>query len=170
MHLQVPISKIAEVLKDDIMQKPFLEQFEFNIEMLNYRLYRLSNINMMDEKNKMEYQMVFDSVMCLFRALLLENPKLKKNYTVQNYLRLCHMDDKADALDAYFDQPFEWAKMSIRDTIKFIADKFVCHVDEVDASDIGLVNALINHLANPYSEVNLEVIVANINNIINDAK
>lgn len=170
MHLQVPISKIAEVLKDDIMQKPFLEQFEFNIEMLNYRLDRLSNIKMIDERNYMEYQMIFDSVMCLFRALLLENPKLKKNYTVQNYLRLCHLDNKADALDAYLDQSFEWAEMSIRETLKFITDKFVCHVDEVDVSDIGLVNALISHLANPCSEINMEAIVTNINNIINDAK
>lgn len=168
MMLKLPIPP-AEILKKmTLFSRPYLKQFSFNIDMLNYRLGRLSNIDTLDSMNKMEYQMVFDSVMSLLRALLLESPELKKNFTIQNYLREINMPDKATKIDEYLNQPFDWGETSIRNALKFIIDKFICHVDDVSVEDIALCDALISHLENPYSTTNLKKIIDHINGIVGE--
>ena len=63
---------------------------------------------------------------------------------------------------------FSWTDKSIRVTLKFIADKFVCHIDPIDTEDLGFANFYMSHLGNPYVENNLESIMHQLFSIIND--
>lgn len=148
-----------------VFDTPFSTQFIFNIEQLNYRLERLSQINPTDAGNNKEYLMVFDATMVLFRSMFLE--KGEKNYTFQNYYRLLGQPDVADAIDDYLDSRFEsWSEMSIRTVLKRIADKFICHIDSITLEDLGLINAAMAKLCNPAFDNNFQNIVQKLNEII----
>ncbi len=136
--------------------------------MFTYRFNRMQAIDVTDAANKMEYLMAFDSAVVLFRALFLEN--LHKNYTVQNYFRKTGREATAQLIDDFLDQPFcGWADISRRKALKFIADKFVCHLDNVTNEDLGLCNALMSHLNNPYYDNNFKYIVSELDRIIRSA-
>lgn len=151
-----------------VFSTPFTEQFAWNIEMLNYRLNRIWMIDTSIKENQQEYLMAFDATIILFRCLFLENRQ--DNYTFQNYYRLTGREEIAKAIDDYLDTPFQpFADVSIRKTLKFIADKFVCHTDKVKNVDIGMANAIMSNLRNPYFENNFKTIVSNLNRIIESA-
>lgn len=161
-------SKINSLIDSEVFSTPFHKQFIFNIDMLNYRISRLQKIDTIDRGNQAEYLMVFDATLTLFRAMLLE--RQKENYTFQNYFRKTNRKDIADQIDAFLDLPFaSYMDKSIRDVLKFIADKFICHVDKVEKSDIGLCNAWMSNLSNPYFDNNFKHIVNTLNGIINSA-
>lgn len=148
-----------------VFDTPFSTQFIFNIEQLNYRLERLSQINPNDASNNKEYLMVFDAAIVLFRSLFLE--KGDKNYTFQNYYRLIGQPEVADAIDDFLDSRFEsWSEVSIRTVLKRIADKFICHVDSITLEDLRLINAAMAKLNNPTFDNNLQNIAEKLNEII----
>ena len=90
-----------------LYQGLFAEQIVFNIEQLNYRYNRLSEIDVTNKNNQKEYLMLFDSFIALFRALFLE--KGKKQYSVQNYYREKGDDEIARKIDAFLDEKmFSW--------------------------------------------------------------
>ena len=63
----------------------------------------------------MEYLMAFDAFIALFRGLFLES-----------------FPNIAGKTDAFLDGPFnEYSNETIRRALKFIADKFVCHLDPI---------------------------------------
>ena len=149
-----------------LYQRPFAEQVAFNLEQLNYRYSRLSEIDTTKKENQKEYLMLFDSFLALFRALFLENGV--KQYSVQNYYREKGEKNKAQEIDDFLNNKiFSWSDKSIREVLKFIADKFVCHIDPVLNDDLGLANFYMSHLGNPYVENNLQSIMSSIKNIIN---
>lgn len=149
-----------------LYQKPFAEQIVFNIEQLNYRYARLSEIDTTKKENQKEYLMRFDSFLSLFRALFLE--KGAKQYSVQNYYRSKGEGDKAQEIDDYLDSKiFSWSDKSIREVIKYIADKFVCHVDPISNEDLGLANFYMSHFSNPYVNNSLKDIMNTISQIMN---
>ena len=154
-----------EMIKNSY-QKPFEEQIIFNLEQLNYRFYRLTKIDTTKENNKKEYLMIFDSFIALFRALFLE--KGQKQYSVQNYYREKGKDEIVKKIDDYLNSKiFSWCDKSIRDVLKFIADKFVCHIDPISREDLATANFYMSHLSNPYTKNNLREIVENISQIMN---
>lgn len=141
-----------------LYQRPFIEQIAFNLKQLNYRYARLSEIDTTKKENQKEYLMLFDSFLALFRALFLE--KGTKQYSVQNYYRAKGKDHKAQEIDDFLDSKiFLWSDKPIREVLKFIADKFVCHVDPISNEDLGLANFYISHLGNPYVNNNLKCIM-----------
>lgn len=147
-----------------LYQRPFAEQVAFNLEQLNYRYARLSEIDTTRKENQKEYLMLFDSFLALFRALFLE--KGTKQYSVQNYYRTKGEDDKAQEIDDFLDSKiFIWSDKPIREVLKFIADKFVCHVDPISNEDLGLANYYMSHLGNPYVDNNLQQIMESISRI-----
>lgn len=151
-----------------VFETPFIQQFEFNIDMLNYRLNRIWEIDTSQKENLQEYLMAFDATMALFRCMFLERGK--DNYTFQNYYRLTSREETARAIDDYLDRPFlSYADISIRKVLKFIADKFICHTDKVCNEDIGWANAMMSNLRNPYFENNFKNITATLSSIINNA-
>lgn len=159
--------KIKSIEPDSIKKvfdTPFSSQFIFNIEQLNYRMERLSEINPYDTCNNKEYLMVFDATIVLFRSLFLE--KEAKNYTFQNYYRLIGQPEMAKAIDDYLDSRFEsWSEVTIRTVLKDIADKFVCHIDSITIEKLGLINAAMAKLSSPVFE-NFQNIVRRLNEII----
>ena len=160
MRIEIPHNKVFNT--------SFAERFAFNVDMLNYRINRLLAIDTFQKENMQEYQMVFDATMTLFRSIFLENRNV--NYTMQNYFTLTGRQETADKLNELFDQPFTaYMDKSIRDVLKFIIDKFVCHQDKITYEEIGLCNAWMANLNNPYFEINLSHIVEEINKIIDNA-
>lgn len=156
---------IIEMIKNS-HQKPFEEQIIFNLEQLNYRFSRLSEIDTTKESNKKEYLMIFDSFIALFRALFLE--KGQEQYSVQNYYRVKGKDEIVKNIDDYLNSKiFSWCDKSIRDVLKFIADKFVCHIDPISRKDLATANFYMSHLSNPYTNNNLREIIENISQIMN---
>jgi hypothetical protein len=159
------IKSIDQESLKKVFDTPFSTQFIFNIEQLNYRLERLSQINPNDASNNKEYLMVFDAAIVLFRSLFLE--KGDKNYTFQNYYRLIGQPEVADAIDDFLDSRFEsWSEVSIRTVLKRIADKFICHVDSITLEDLGIINAAMAKLNNPTFDNNLQNIAEKLNEII----
>jgi hypothetical protein len=149
-----------------LYQRPFAEQIVFNLEQLYYRFSRLSEIDATKKENQKEYLMIFDSFLSLFRALFLE--KGTKQYSVQNYYREKGQDDVAKKIDDYLDSKmFSWNDKTIREVLKFIADKFVCHIDPISTEELGLANFYMSHLGNPFVENNLQQIMESITQIIN---
>jgi len=147
-----------------LYQRPFAEQVAFNLEQLNYRYARLSEIDTTRKENQKEYLMLFDSFLALFRALFLE--KGAKQYSVQNYYQAKGEGDKAQEIDDFLDSKiFSWSDKSTRVVLKFIADKFVCHVDPISNEDLGLANYYMSHLGNPYVDNNLQQIMESISRI-----
>lgn len=148
-----------------LYQRPLAEQIAFNIEQLNYRYRRLSQIDTTNKENQNEYLMLFDSFLALFRALFLE--KGAKQYTVQYYYRAKGDDEIANKIDDFLDTKiFSWSDKSIREVLKFIADKFVCHIDPIDRDDLAYANFYMSHLGNPYFDNNLNDIMHTIFEII----
>lgn len=152
----------------EVYDTPFFDQFMHNIDMLNYRSSRMWEIDTFKKENQQEYLMTFDATLAIFRAMFLE--KREDNYTFQNYFRKTGRLDVADKIDDFLDSEFkECMDASIRKVLKFIADKFVCHVDKVDNTDIGLCNAWMSDLRNPYFKNNFKHIMDELNAIINSA-
>ena len=148
-----------------LYQRPFAEQIAFNIEQLNYRYKRLSQIDTTNKENQNEYLMLFDSFLALFRALFLE--KGTRQYSVQNYYREKGDTNIADEIDNFLDSKiFSWSDKSIREVLKFIADKFVCHIDPIDREDLAYANFCMSHLGNPYFDNNLNDIMHIISKIM----
>ena len=149
-----------------LYERPFADQIAFNLEQLEYRFARLLQVDATKKENQKEYLMLFDSFLALFRALLLE--KNEKTYSLQNYYRTKGQDKIAQEIDDYLDSKmFSWSDMSIRTVLKFLADKFVCHIDPISRDDLGNANAFMSHLGNPYEESNLREIMKTITQIMN---
>lgn len=154
---------------EKVFTTPFAEQFVFNIEQLNYRMRRLAGINSTDASMQSEYLMVFDSAIVLFRSLFLESGK--KNYTFQNYYRLNGRPDVADAIDAYLDSEIDtWSKLTIRAVLKTIADKYVCHLDSIDYTELALANSYMARMSSEEEPNNFQNIVSRINTIIKETR
>lgn len=160
--MKIDIDKIDGKLFDST----FCEQFAFNMQMYEYRLKRVLSIETSIQENQMEYLMAFDAFIALFRGLFLES--FPKCFTVQNYFKAVGRDDIAGKIDAFLDGPFnEYSDETIRRALKFIADKFVCHLDPISLEDLGLANAYMSALKNPFVKVNLQYICSELDKIMN---
>ena len=151
-----------------LFESPFADQFAFNMQMYEYRLKRVLSIDTTIKENQMEYLMAFDAFLALFRGLFLEN--FKGCYTVQNYFTALGRNDIAAKIDAFLDGPFnEYSDETIRRALKFLADKFVCHLDPISSEDIGLANAYMSALKNPFIKVNLQYICGELDAIMKES-
>ena len=158
--------------KIDIYSKlyntPFAEQVAFNLEQLEYRYNKLVEIDTHDKKNQSIYLMTFDSFIVLFRAMFLETGN--KQYTLQNYFRLNEKNGVADKIDTYLNSHFQdWdTTCSIKQVLKFIADKFVCHMDPISTLDMARANAYMAALGNPFEKNNIRNIMKQLFDIIKE--
>ncbi len=151
--------------------KSFAEQIVFVIDMFNYRLNRLYNIDLL-EGDKMECQMVIDATLVLFRALFLESRD--KSFSVQNFYILFGRTDIAEKIDEYLQLDYYSENIKadggdcipIKKFVKYVIDKFICHLDSDEEANIGICNGHISQLINKYSPRNIYNIVEDINNII----
>ena len=98
------------------------------------------------------------------RAVCIENPRHKKNYTAQILLRKVGEDALAKKLDEMLDKAFipGATDFSIRKALKTLADGFVCHYDNYDGVDKdawAMAGIIEKKLRNPYDEHNLDYIM-----------
>lgn len=115
--------------------------------------------------SKRHYLTLFDSVIVQLRALFLE--KGKDNYTFQNFFIASGRPEIANKIDEYLDDPFDAQNSrSIRIALKFISDKFICHLDKIDRNDIGNANYIMSTLSNPHSGTSLKQILKSLIEII----
>lgn len=75
------------------------------------------------------YMLAFKQEMIHLRASLIENAKLKKNITIQNYFRLYGRTDLAERIDALFQTEVQHG-LSFKELIKESVDKYIAHYDE----------------------------------------
>ena len=76
--------------------------------------------------NDVVYNVIFKQVLSHFRASLIESETLKKNITVQNYLRLYDRDDLAKQLNDLLLIEI-MPTLSLKSMIKESVDKYIAH-------------------------------------------
>lgn len=102
--------------------------------------------------------------------MCIENPRLKKNYTAQNLLRLMKRSDLADKIDEMLAEKF-FSYMDgydVRKAIKIMADNYICHYDSFDIEDLARVELIEKQLRNPYEKHNLKYIMKTISDCIGE--
>ncbi len=104
----------------------FDESFYSYFELLGERIRRLQEL----KQNTIDYKTYTDICLIMLRALLYESPKNKKNFTLQNYLKLHSRPDLIKRVDDYLEQPLN-KLMTLREAIKTSVDKFIAHYDTI---------------------------------------
>lgn len=126
-------------LESDLEKASYFERMIKNLNSTIFRINYLRKLNQSD--NKELWFAMYDSVLVQIRAFLCENDKNKKNYTIQNTLKKMGSNEKVEAINNYLESPLkgDYFKsgnnsgnskvITIRDGLKFVTDKFVCHFD-----------------------------------------
>ena len=112
---------------------------EINAFFYNYFSKAEENLAILDtlkkaRKNNSLYLVAFKQEMIHLRASLIENAKLEKNITIQNYLRLYGRVDLAEQVDQLLQMKVK-EDLSLRAMIKTTVDKFIAHYDEPSEKD-----------------------------------
>lgn len=83
-------------------------------------------------------------IIVLLRAICCENPKLlKKNYTIQSFIERQFAGQQGDVLyiseilDAPVFQDVAGVEHNLRDTIKIVADRYLCHMDNFEPYNLN---------------------------------
>ncbi len=154
------ITKVVELNR-------FLKSFSIHYQILLDRYAKYKELDKLDNDN-LDVGTYFDIIIVQLRALCLENSSNKNNYTIQTLFRKFNKPEYADRIDAMLDQEFLPASkkadnmpFTVRDALKTLADKFICHYDNFekkrDEWAFGLV--IEKKLMDNYWEPNLETIM-----------
>ena len=84
--------------------------------------------------NNSLYMLAFKQEMVHLRASLIENAKLQKNITIQNYFKLYGRNDLAQAIDCLLQIDVKNG-LTLRELIKVTVDKFIAHYDKPTQKD-----------------------------------
>lgn len=157
-ELNIENSKIEEVAA----LGEYIHHFNVYYNILLRRYQRFVEV---DEplNNDIDISTYFDMIIVQLRAMCIESPKLKNNYTAQILLRKIGEHELADRIDTMLDQPFiAGSDMTVRKAIKILADGFICHYDNFDgpASETwGMALVIEKRLRNPYDKINIKYIM-----------
>ncbi len=157
-------------IDEDLLLDPefglYLEQFEFNVDMLNYRLQQFSKLDYTnaDPNNHQYCLMVTDALLVCIRAMLLD--KGNYQYSFINFFKKCGDDARVQMINDYLDQKIP-IYGSVRESLKFVTDKYICHVDSVGVVGLATANTIMAQLKMPSMDVNMENIIDNLTSIIN---
>lgn len=131
-----------------------LEDFEKrlfnNLELLISRVNKLKDV----ERGSLDYWTYYDAILTQIRAMFIETPKLKKNYTVQNYLIKIGQKEIAQEIQDYMDIEL-YEGMSFKDAVKVSVDKFIAHYDKVDIEDVIIEQMCRAKLTEPNRNYNI---------------
>lgn len=121
----------------------FSEKYKQQIEKIQRKMdyYLFKDRNFIKEDIFLE-EMFFESILVDVRALLIENAKYKKNYTIQNSFKI-HSVSEADlfykiatGIDDYLKKTLlPDGETSIFEAVKFYTDKYIAHRDNIDEHD-----------------------------------
>ncbi len=111
----------------------FQEEFQKNLVLLVKRITKFDSI----EKYSEDYYVYFDMILVQIRAMFIENPRYKNNYTGQVYLRKLGMDKEVDIINSFLEEKI-YADLTIKEAIRTIVDKFIVHYDPLNDKDIEI--------------------------------
>lgn len=142
----------------------FIDHFNIHYQLLLRRYTRFKKINDIYNTD-IDVMTYLDIIIVQLRAMCIESPNRKKNYTAQVLLRKLGEDKLADELDTMLNEEFLEGvlEMSIRKAIKILADQFVCHYDNFDGGDgkdaWAMCSTIEKQLRSPYNTHNLDYIM-----------
>lgn len=143
-----------------------MKLFDSYVRILVQRYDRFNKISLQDTLDWFTY---FDIIIVQLRALCVENARYSTNHTLQVTLRKLGREDLGDRIDNFLESTLIWDETPLKEAIKFIADKFICHYDDVDLGDRALEHSLRGALSNPQGRYGLSVVIKEIVEIINEA-
>lgn len=118
----------------------FIRHFEINWNLFLKRYTRYKELEENATIDNFDYSTYFDILVVQIRAMCIENELLKNNYTVQNVLRRIGEEKLAEKIDFELERPLSeifvdkstGKPITLRNSIKMLADKFICHYDNFD--------------------------------------
>lgn len=118
--------------RQETVFSPTVGAVQLNLGMLYERMRRLCAIS--SREDYVEWMTYFEMIIVQLRALCCERKKCLKNFTIQGLLYRIGESEDANALDRFLDETvvgeLKNERLSLRNAIKLIADKFVCHYDD----------------------------------------
>lgn len=150
---------------DDIEQFllcQYIEHFTMHFKLLLRRYRRFIEINNINNTD-IDVITYLDMIVVQIRAMCIENERYVNNYTAQILLRKLGEDSLADRIDSMLNEPFiPETDFTIREAIKKLADKFICHYDNYDdpkSNESHFAETIEKRLRSPYDRVNLDYIM-----------
>ena len=138
----------------------YIDHFNMHYKLLLRRYKRYTKI---EDISNLDIDVItyLDIIIVQLRALCIESPKLKKNYTAQNLLRLMKRDDLAQKIDDMLAEQFFSYRdnLDIREALKIMADKYICHYDAIEDDGIAWAEIIEKQLRSPFEEHNLAYIM-----------
>lgn len=121
-------------------RQKYFEQIEKLERKIQYFLFRSQNF--IKEDSFLE-DMFLESILVDVRALLMENERYKKNYTMQNSFRIYSSDDENDFFSKIASEIDQYVKVtmlpdgqtSFYESVKFYTDKYIAHRDSTTPDD-----------------------------------
>lgn len=150
---------------DDIEQFllcQYIEHFNTHFKLLLRRYRRFIEINNINNTD-IDVITYLDMIVVQIRAMCIENERYVNNYTAQILLRKLGEDSLADRIDSMLNEPFiPETDFTIREAIKKLADKFICHYDNYDdpkSNESYFAETIEKRLRSPYNRVNIDYIM-----------
>lgn len=149
----------------------YIDHFNVHFKLLLRRYKRYTEI---DDIHNTDISVItfLDMIVVQLRAMIIESPNLKKNYTAQILLRKLGEDALADRIDSMLNEPFiPESDFTIRKALKTLADCFICHYDNFDGNNKdgwALASIIENKLRNPYDNANLNYIMKTLINCLGE--
>lgn len=147
----------------------FLERMKIFDSYVTILVQRYDKFSKLSLNETVDWFTYFDMIIVQLRALCVENARYSSNHTLQITLRKLGKDDLADRIDTFLETTLIWDETPLKEAIKFIADKFICHYDDVDLGERALEHSLRGALSNPEGRCGLSVVIKEIVNVINEA-
>ena len=159
----------------------FLKRYNQHFQEFSLRFERFKEIREQyqqtrDKKLLTDFHCYMDMLIVQIRSFCLEGDSLnRKNYTVQHFLCKFGRSDLADKINDFLDQPLYGNKgeddsyWSIRKSIKFASDKYICHHDKLSHSEFLRLDFILVELSNPYFSNNLDTIINEISECLLEA-
>lgn len=141
----------------------YIDHFNVHYRLLLRRYKRFQEI---DDIYNTDIDVItyLDMIVVQLRAMCIESPHLKSNYTAQILLRKLGESELADRLDKMLEEPFiEVTDFTIRKALKTLADCFICHYDNFDGEKWdgwAWAEIIEKQLRNPYDKHNLKYIMS----------
>lgn len=118
----------------------YFEQIEKIERKIQYFIFRSGNF--VKEDPFLE-DVLLESILVDVRAILMENERYKKNYTMQNSFKINSLGDESDVFSKFASEIDEYVKntvlpdgqTSFYEAVKFYTDKYIAHRDSTTPDD-----------------------------------
>ena len=161
-----------KTLKEIVTLLEYIKHFNnhYSLLLLRYARFKELNKTYTDDIDIITY---LDIIVVQLRAMCIENPKYKNNYTVQILLKKMGEDGLAQRIDSMLDEEFSDAmdNITIRKALKILADGFICHYDNFDGEEKAnwaIASFIQAQLTNPYVKCNLDYIMETVMDCIGE--